>query len=59
MNERGTDASDASPDRKQVLIHHPDKKGDEMSEEDADEMFKSLTRGTADLPANLLRSTDV
>lgn len=30
--------------RKQVLIHHPDKKGDEMSEEDADEMFKSLTR---------------
>jgi DnaJ family protein C protein 2 len=30
--------------RKQVLIHHPDKKGGEIAEEDADEMFKSLTR---------------
>jgi DnaJ family protein C protein 2 len=29
--------------RKQVLIHHPDKKGGEVADED-DEMFKSLTR---------------
>lgn len=32
-------------DRKQVLIHHPDKKVGEMTADDADEMFKSLTRG--------------
>lgn len=32
-------------DRKQVLIHHPDKKGNEIVADDGDEMFKSLTRG--------------
>ncbi len=43
-------------DRKQCLLHHPDKKmgsAEADADEDVDEMFKALTRGRNKTKTNL------